>query len=102
VAGTRTKKKRYSWNQSIQLSGEYVRTALVIWLHEYDHRQCGKPTDIPTIKRKSGLAYDIFEKQNLNEVIFAFRGADSKKDYLDANLAVWPFSIQYTQAKKAF
>lgn len=62
----------------------------------------GKPTDIPTVKRKSGLAYDIFEKQNSNEVIFAFRGTDSKKDYLGANFAIWPLSIQYTQAKKAF
>ena len=62
----------------------------------------GKPTDSPTEERKSGLAYDIFEKENSNEVVFAFRGTDRKKDYLTANLAIWPFSIQYTQAKKAF
>lgn len=62
----------------------------------------GNPTDSPTAVRKSGLAYDIFEKQNSNEVIFAFRGTDSKRDYINANLAVWPFSGQYRQARKAF
>lgn len=51
---------------------------------------------------KSGLAYDIFEKQNSNEVIFAFRGTDSKRDYINANFAIWPFSGQYRQARKAF
>ncbi|MDO8932841.1 MAG: hypothetical protein Q7U97_10640 [Rhodocyclaceae bacterium] len=62
----------------------------------------GKKTGSPTRIRKSGLAYDIFEKQDSNEVIFAFRGTDSKEDYLTANLAIWPFSLQYTQAKKYF
>lgn len=64
--------------------------------------QDGQPTDKPTQTRRSGLAYDIFEKRGSNEVIFAFRGTDSKKDYLTANLAVWPFSVQYKQARKAF
>ncbi|HPT50373.1 MAG TPA: hypothetical protein PLS67_09885 [Accumulibacter sp.] len=62
----------------------------------------GQPTDKPTQTRRSGLAYDIFEKRGSNEVIFAFRGTDNKKDYLTANLAVWPFSVQYKQARKAF
>ena len=31
-----------------------------------------KPTDIPTIKRKTGLAYDIFQKKNSNELILHF------------------------------
>lgn len=62
----------------------------------------GRPTTKPTTTRKSGLAYDIYEQQDSNEVIFVFRGTDSKKDYLTGNLAIWPFSLQYTQAKIAF
>lgn len=62
----------------------------------------GNPTKQPTKVRRSGLAYDIFEKQNTNEVIFAFRGTDSKKDYLNANFAIPPFSIQYAQANNEF
>lgn len=62
----------------------------------------GNPTDLPTKTEKSGLAYDIFEKQNSNEVIFAFRGTDSKRDYIKANFTIPPFNIQYRQAKKQF
>lgn len=62
----------------------------------------GKPTNRPTAEKRSGLAYDIFEKKNSDVVIFSFRGTDSRVDYLWANLAVWPFSWQYTQAKKEF
>lgn len=62
----------------------------------------GRATNNPTRARKSGLAYDIFEKEGSNEVIFSFRGTDSKKDYLFANLAVPPFSLQYVQAKREF
>jgi dienelactone hydrolase len=62
----------------------------------------GKPTDKPTKEGITGIAYDIFEKRSTDEVVFAFRGTDSKRDYLTANLAPWPFSLQYTQAKSAF
>lgn len=62
----------------------------------------GIPTDLPTKMEKSGLAYDIFEKRNSNEVIFAFRGTDSKKDYREANFTVPPFNKQYRQAEKQF
>jgi pimeloyl-ACP methyl ester carboxylesterase len=63
----------------------------------------GNPTNEPTKKHPlSGLAYDIFEKQGSNEVVFAFRGTDSKTDYLTANLAVPPFNFQYRQARKEF
>lgn len=62
----------------------------------------GKPTSQPSQKRKSGLSYDVLEKRDSNEVIFAFRGTNSKKDYLTANFAIWPFSLQYTQAGQAF
>lgn len=62
----------------------------------------GKPTDKPTAELPSGLAYDIFEKHGSNEVIFAFRGTDSKRDFFRANLAIWPFSGQYRQARKIF
>jgi pimeloyl-ACP methyl ester carboxylesterase len=61
----------------------------------------GKSTSKPTyIGKASGLAYDIFEKKDTNETIIAFRGTDNKKDYLTANLAPWPFSIQYAAARK--
>ena len=62
----------------------------------------GKPTDGPTVEMKSGLAFDIFEKQNSDEVIFSFRGTDSKRDHATANLAVGRFSGQYKQARKFF
>ena len=62
----------------------------------------GNPTDRPTVEMKSGLAYDIFQKQNSNEVIFAFRGTDSKRDYFRGNFAIWPFLGQYKEARKAF
>ncbi len=63
----------------------------------------GNPTPEPTKTHPlSGLAYDIFEKQGSNEVVFAFRGTDSKIDYLTANLAVPPFNFQYRQARKEF
>ena len=63
----------------------------------------GKPTSNPTVEiNESGLAYDIFENQNSNEVIFAFRGTDDKKDYTKANLAISPFNIQYKEATEQF
>ena len=63
----------------------------------------GNPTNAPTkIHPLSGLAYDIFEKQGSNEVVFAFRGTDNKADFLTANLAVPPFNFQYRQARKEF
>ncbi|MFZ2890907.1 YqiA/YcfP family alpha/beta fold hydrolase [Sulfuricurvum sp.] len=51
---------------------------------------------------KSGLAYDIFEHQYSNNVIFAFRGTDDKKDYTKANVAIAPFNIQYQEATEHF
>jgi putative lipase involved disintegration of autophagic bodies len=63
----------------------------------------GSPTSEPSKTHSfSGLAYDIFEKQGSNEVVFAFRGTDSKNDYLTANFAVPPFNFQYRQARKEF
>lgn len=62
----------------------------------------GEPTDDPTKEHKlSGLVYDIYEKAGTNKVVFAFRGTDSKEDYLTANLAIPPFNFQYRQARKA-
>lgn len=62
----------------------------------------GKPTNdqTPTETKASGLAYDIYEKEDSDEVIFSFRGTDNYKDSIAANLAV-PFSIQYKQAQNA-
>lgn len=62
----------------------------------------GKPTSEPTRKFKSGLAYDIFEKNASDEVIFAYRGTDSKHDYFTSSLTIPPFNIQYIQARKQF
>lgn len=63
----------------------------------------GKPTSSPSVEiNDSGLAYDIFENQNSNEVIFAFRGTDDKKDFTKANLTISPFNIQYKQATEQF
>ncbi len=62
----------------------------------------GEPTDKPTkVHKFSGLAYDIYEKVGTNKVVFAFRGTDSKRDYLWANFSVPPFNFQYRQARKA-
>ncbi len=62
----------------------------------------GEPTDKPAKKFKiSGLAYNIYEKRGSNKVVFAFRGTDSKRDYLWANFAIPPFNLQYRQARKA-
>ncbi|MBI5691117.1 MAG: hypothetical protein HZC55_13595 [Verrucomicrobia bacterium] len=62
----------------------------------------GNPTDSPTATRTSGLAYDIFEKRNSEEVAFAFRGTDSKRDFLTGNFAIGPTRKQYTEALEAF
>jgi hypothetical protein len=62
----------------------------------------GQPTDRPTRESGTGLAYDIYEKQDSNEVIFAFRGTDSKRDFVHANAAVGPLRLQYEQARKEF
>jgi hypothetical protein len=62
----------------------------------------GEPTDKTTKEHKiSGLAYNIYEKTGSNKVVFAFRGTDSKRDYLWANFSVPPFNFQYRQARKA-
>lgn len=62
----------------------------------------GKATDKPAkVHKMSGLAYHIYEKVGTNNVVFAFRGTDSKRDYLWANLSFPPFNIQYRQARKA-
>jgi outer membrane protein OmpA-like peptidoglycan-associated protein len=61
----------------------------------------GKPTDRPTKVMKSGLAYDIFAKENTHEIIFAFRGTDSfLSDGIWANFAVPPLNVQYKQARR--
>lgn len=65
--------------------------------------ESGKQTTKPTKKHPlSGLAYDIYEKQGTDEVVFAIRGTDSKADYLTANFAVPPFSFQYREVNKEF
>ncbi|MBL0458625.1 DUF2974 domain-containing protein [Aeromonas enteropelogenes] len=56
----------------------------------------------PTASYSSGLAYDIYEQENTNNIIIAYRGTDEKKDYLTANFSVPPFNIQYKQAISDF
>lgn len=63
----------------------------------------GKRTTKPTKSHPvSGLAYDIYEKQRTDEVVFAIRGTDSKIDYLTANIAIPPFSFQYKEVNEEF
>lgn len=63
----------------------------------------GKKTSRPTKENKSGLAYDIYEKQGSNEVVFAIRGTDSKlKDYGLANFSIPPLNKQYQEINKEF
>jgi hypothetical protein len=58
-----------------------------------------QPTAEPTGTRRSGLAWDVYEKKDSDEVIFSFRGTDSGRDHLTANAMPWPFAIQYQQAR---
>ncbi len=62
----------------------------------------GEVTDLPARESRSGLGYDIYRHRERNEMVFAFRGTDSSRDYATANLAVWPLSVQYTQADQEF
>jgi|GEM_PF-847465 len=63
----------------------------------------GKQTTKPTKKHPlSGLAYDIYEKQGTDEIVFAIRGTDSKLDYPVSNFAFPPFNIQYKQMNEEF
>ena len=60
----------------------------------------GNKTDDPAADHWfTGLSYDIFQKDNSNDVVIAFRGTDSKWDYIVSNFT--PFiSPAYKQAKK--
>lgn len=61
----------------------------------------GDPTDKPTKEGFiTGFAYDIYEHQESNKSVIAFRGTDSVKDYVMSNGAI-PFSIPYKSARKA-
>jgi putative lipase involved disintegration of autophagic bodies len=66
---------------------------------DLDGNRTSEPTKAHPLSK---LAYDIYEKEGTNEVIFAFRGTDDKIDYLTANLAIPPFNFQYRQARKEF
>ncbi len=46
----------------------------------------------------SGLAFDIWRKADTKETIFAFRGTDSKGDWVKANLS--SISVAYKSARK--
>lgn len=64
-----------------------------------DHQ--GVPVTGPTKNHPvSGLAYDVYERLDTNDVVFAYRGTDSWDDYLTANLAIPPFNFQYRQARR--
>lgn len=61
----------------------------------------GKPTNNPTKTYISGLAYDIYEKKDSDEVVFAIRGTDSLiRDFLFANFSVG-LSPQYQEINEA-
>jgi outer membrane protein OmpA-like peptidoglycan-associated protein len=61
----------------------------------------GKPSRAgkPTQEHGKFFAYDIYQRQGADEVVFAFRGTDSKLDYLGANFAIG-ISPEYRQARK--
>jgi hypothetical protein len=62
----------------------------------------GEETTTPSADHPfTGLAYDIYEKTNSNDIVFAFRGTDSKWDYFMANIAIG-ISPAYKQAFKEF
>lgn len=61
----------------------------------------GDPSEQPTKEGFiTGFAYDIYEHQDSNKSVMAFRGSDSVKDHAMANLMVG-FSIPYKSARKA-
>lgn len=61
----------------------------------------GNPTDEPSKQGWfTGFAYDIYENSKSNKSVIAYRGTDSKQDYIMSNLA-FPFSIPYKSAIKA-
>ena len=63
----------------------------------------GKPTTKSSKEDGfTGFAFDIYEKEGSGDVIFAFRGTNNYKDFLWANFALWPFNLQYHQAKDYF
>jgi putative lipase involved disintegration of autophagic bodies len=60
----------------------------------------GEKTSSPTAEHPlTGLAYDIYQNVNSNDIVFAFRGTDSKWDYPMSSLAI--YSVAYKQAVKA-
>ena len=63
--------------------------------------QDGNPSDKPSKQGWfTGFAYDIFENSKNNKSVIAFRGSDSKNDWILSNFAI-PFSIPYKSAIKA-
>lgn len=61
----------------------------------------GEPSEKPTKEGFfTGFAYDIYEHQKSNKTVIAFRGSDSKKDWVMSNGAVL-LSIPYKSARKA-
>lgn len=53
-----------------------------------------------TFERTSGLSFDVFAKDGTNDIVIAFRGTDSKWDYVKANFAILPIGNQYKKARK--
>ena len=51
-----------------------------------------------TYTRGAGLAFDVWRKVGSNDIVIAFRGSDSKYDYVAANLTI--ISWQYKSAAK--
>lgn len=62
----------------------------------------GKETSNPTKEYFTGLAYDIYEKYDSNEVVFAIRGTDGfvVRDFMFANLSIG-LSPQYEEMNEA-
>lgn len=64
----------------------------------------GQPVAGATAASRTGLAYNLYRKAGTNEVVFAFRGTDSKRDWFTGNLKIMLFGIgsQYEQARREF
>jgi putative lipase involved disintegration of autophagic bodies len=64
----------------------------------------GKETTEPSYSFwLTGLSFDIYKKNSVNEYVFVYRGTDSKIDYLTASIPITFFmSPQYKSANKKF
>ncbi|MDF1645159.1 MAG: hypothetical protein P1U80_13370 [Pseudomonadales bacterium] len=62
----------------------------------------GEATTAPSVEHSAtGLAYDLFRNKQSGSVVIAYRGSDSKGDYVKSNFAI-PLSPAYKQSDSEF